>query len=180
MTWPSSSLFTTIVHLHLLQSQYAPRLAGYETLSMHRDIQCFGLTATSRAYRRSIPRLTLSFRLSEASHSSLRLACSASSTSQLIVRLSESMMILSPSSTSAIGPPNLASGTTWPIINPLDAPLNRPSVMSAVEFASPAPAIVPVGPWINGKKIVMVSALSVRYLASLAFLELPWVFGARW
>ena len=39
--------------------------------------------------------------------------------------------MISPSSRSAIGPPTAASGETCPIAAPLDAPLKRPSVISA-------------------------------------------------
>ena len=52
---------------------------------------------------------------------------------------------MSPSSTSAIGPPTAASGDTCPIEAPLDAPENRPSVISATEDPSPIPAIAEVG-----------------------------------
>ena len=34
--------------------------------------------------------------------------------------------MISPSSTSAIGPPTAASGETWPMEAPLDAPEKRP------------------------------------------------------
>lgn len=93
-----------------------------------------------------MPLFTLNSFLLDKSHSAFRRFCSSSSTSQLIVLLSESMMIRSPSLTRAIGPPILASGTTWPIINPRLAPENRPSVIKAVELARPAPAMAPVGP----------------------------------
>ena len=53
--------------------------------------------------------------------------------------------MISPSSTSAIGPPTAASGDTCPIDAPLDAPLKRPSVISATEDPSPYPAIAEVG-----------------------------------
>lgn len=56
------------------------------------------------------------------------------------------MIIRSPSLTKAIGPPTRASGTTCPMMNPRLAPENRPSVIKAVDPASPAPAIAPVGP----------------------------------
>jgi hypothetical protein len=123
------------------------------------------LTATSLAYLSSIPRLTVSAPFPEFSHSLCRRACSSSPTSQLIVLFSESMIILSPLRTSAIGPPRRASGTTCPtvpqcqprssgkiaepepMIKPRDAPEKRPSVMSAVEPARPAPINAPVGPW---------------------------------
>ena len=39
--------------------------------------------------------------------------------------------MMSPSSTSAIGPPTAASGETCPIDAPLEAPLKRPSVIRA-------------------------------------------------
>ena len=56
------------------------------------------------------------------------------------------MMMRSPSLTKAIGPPTRASGTTCPMMNPRLAPENRPSVIKAVDPASPAPAMAPVGP----------------------------------
>ena len=46
-----------------------------------------------------------------------------------------SMLMMSPSSTAAIGPPTAASGATWPTMNPRVAPLKRPSVISATVFA---------------------------------------------
>ena len=39
------------------------------------------------------------------------------------------MVIGSPSSTSAIGPPSWASGVTWPTMKPCEPPEKRPSVM---------------------------------------------------
>lgn len=45
---------------------------------------------------------------------------------------------------------NCASGVTWPMMKPLDAPLKRPSVMRHVELPRPAPMILPVGPSISG------------------------------
>lgn len=110
------------------------------------EINLEELTATSLAYLSSMPRFTFNFALSEASHSALRRCCSSSSTNQSILLVAESMMMRSPSFTSAIGPPTRASGTTWPMMNPRLAPENRPSVIRAVEFANPAPAIAPVGP----------------------------------
>jgi hypothetical protein len=71
-------------------------------------------TATSLAYLNRIPRFTVSVPFPEPSHSTRRRACSSSLTSQSIVLFTESMTILSPSRTSAIGPPRRASGTTWP------------------------------------------------------------------
>ena len=44
---------------------------------------------------------------------------------------------MSPSSTSAIGPPSAASGATCPIIRPWVPPENRPSVSSATRLAQP-------------------------------------------
>ena len=58
------------------------------------------------------------------------LAC-ISSSETLISSFSSGMLMLmiSPSSTSAIGPPTAASGDTCPMDAPLDAPLKRPSVI---------------------------------------------------
>ena len=53
--------------------------------------------------------------------------------------------IISPSSTSAIGPHTAASGDTCPIEAPRDAPEKRPSVISATVEPSPIPAIADVG-----------------------------------
>ena len=53
--------------------------------------------------------------------------------------------IISPSSMSAIGPPTAASGETWPMDAPLDAPENLPSVIRATVEPSPIPAIAEVG-----------------------------------
>ena len=41
---------------------------------------------------------------------------------------------------SAIGPPTAASGDTWPIEAPLEAPEKRPSVINATDEPSPMPA----------------------------------------
>jgi len=43
------------------------------------------------------------------------------------------------------GPPNAASGDTWPIIRPRVAPLKRPSVSRATDPPSPSPTIGPQG-----------------------------------
>ena len=72
-------------------------------------------TATSLAYLNRIPRFTVSVPFPELSHSTRRRVCSSSLTSQSIVLFSESITTLSPSRTSAIGPPRRASGTTWPV-----------------------------------------------------------------
>ena len=44
-----------------------------------------------------------------------------------------------------MGPPTAASGETWPMDAPLEAPENLPSVISATEDPSPIPAIADVG-----------------------------------
>ncbi len=66
------------------------------------------------------------------------LAC-ISSSETLISSFSSGMLMLmiSPSSTSAIGPPTAASGDTCPMDAPLDAPLKRPSVIRATEIPVP-------------------------------------------
>ncbi len=51
---------------------------------------------------------------------------------------------LSPSRTSAIGPPSRASGATWPTQKPWVPPLKRPSVISAQSAPRPTPFIAPV------------------------------------
>jgi hypothetical protein len=61
-----------------------------------------------------MPRFTVSVPFPELSHTTRRRACSSSLTCHSIVLFSESMTTLSPSRTSAIGPPRRASGTTWP------------------------------------------------------------------
>ena len=56
-----------------------------------------------------------------------------------------SILMVSPSSTSAMGPPAAASGEMCPMAGPLVAPEKRPSVMSAQEWSSPMPQITLVG-----------------------------------
>ena len=56
-----------------------------------------------------------------------------------------SMLIMSPSCTSAIGPPRYASGVTWPMHAPCVAPEKRPSVISPTLLPSPMPMIDDVG-----------------------------------
>ena len=46
------------------------------------------------------------------------------------------MWMRSPSSTRAMGPPSAASGETWPMEGPVEAPEKRPSVMRAMERPS--------------------------------------------
>ena len=50
-----------------------------------------------------------------------------------------SMLILSPSSTIAIGPLSAASGEIWPTKHPLFVPEKRPSVTTAVDVCSSMP-----------------------------------------
>ena len=50
-----------------------------------------------------------------------------------------SIVIVSPSRTTASGPPRAASGDTWPTMNPRVAPEKRPSVTSATLSPRPAP-----------------------------------------
>ena len=78
-------------------------------------------------------------------HASLRFASSSSDTFTLIVLAGISIAIISPSSIRAIGPPVAASGETWPIDAPLDAPQKRPSVINATLEPSPMPAMADVG-----------------------------------
>ena len=59
--------------------------------------------------------------------------------------MSISMEIMSPSSTRAMGPPMAASGDTWPMEAPREAPENRPSVIRATVEPRPMPAIAEVG-----------------------------------
>jgi hypothetical protein len=49
------------------------------------------------------------------------------------------MVMMSPFSTNAIGPPTAASGPTWPMQKPRVAPENRPSVISATLSPIPWP-----------------------------------------
>ena len=68
----------------------------------------------------------------------------------LKLRLTASITTVSPFSNNAIGPPDWASGVTWPIIIPWEAPLKRPSVTKATLFPSPAPIRAAPGPSISG------------------------------
>src|SRR5690625_2874565 len=58
---------------------------------------------------------------------------------------SASMMMVSPSSTKAIGPPSAASGVTWPTTKPWLPPEKRPSVIRATELPRPFPIMAEVG-----------------------------------
>ena len=69
--------------------------------------------------------------LRAASSSSGALSNSAAESFTLMVPLLASISMMSPSRTSAIGPPTAASGPTWPMQKPRVAPENRPSVISA-------------------------------------------------
>ncbi len=105
----------------------------------------------------------------------LRCLSSSAGTCRSIVFLTASTEIMSPSRTSAIGPPTCASGTTWPITNPWELhggkkirqkvrnttrsggqlkvahpPLNLPSVTQATSWPRPAPIIRLVGLSISG------------------------------
>ena len=55
-------------------------------------------------------------------------------------RPSASILMRSPSSIRPMGPPTAASGETWPMTKPWDAPENRPSVINATLPARPCPA----------------------------------------
>ena len=72
-------------------------------------------------------------------------ASSSSETFTSSLWLSMSMEMMSPSSTSAMGPPTWPSGHTWPMEAPLDAPENRPSVIRATVEPRPIPAMAEVG-----------------------------------
>ena len=63
----------------------------------------------------------------------------SSPTFKVIFRFGISMVMASPSSTIARGPPSAASGEMWPTKQPLLVPEKRPSVISAVLVASPRP-----------------------------------------
>src|SRR5205807_2668297 len=69
---------------------------------------------------------------------------SSAGTSRSSRRFGTSMVIMSPSRTTAIGPPFAASGATWPIEIPWVAPENRPSVIRATSSPRPWPNNAPV------------------------------------
>src|SRR6185369_9905063 len=96
---------------------------------------------TSFAYFASTPRLCLG---AGADQAALRRASSSPSTCRSRVRAAMSSTISSPSRTSAIGPPSVASGATWPMHRPVVAPENRPSVRRSTSLPIPAPLIAPV------------------------------------
>ena len=56
-----------------------------------------------------------------------------------------SMAMASPSCTRPMGPPEAASGLTWPMDAPRLAPENRPSVIRATVLSRPMPARAEVG-----------------------------------
>ena len=129
---------------HLRAIQYGSLILSQKIL-MHAAKQR-PLTATSLAYLSSIPRLTVSAPFPELSHSLRRRACSSSPTSQSIVLFSESMIILSPSWTSAIGPPRRASGTTCPTVPAVSAPVIQQDRRARTDDKAPGrPGETPVG-----------------------------------
>ena len=78
-------------------------------------------------------------------HAARRRVSSASGTSSARVRRSASIVIGSPSRTSAMVPPTAASGATWPTTRPYVPPEKRPSVIRPTWSPSPAPMIADVG-----------------------------------
>ena len=60
------------------------------------------------------------------------------------------MVITSPFSNNAIGPPSCASGDTCPTTNPCEPPENLPSVIKATSLPKPAPIMAAVGFNISG------------------------------
>ena len=75
----------------------------------------------------------------------LRRASSSLVRSTLMVFAGMSIVSMSPSSRSPIGPPTAASGETWPMAAPRVAPEKRPSVMSATHPPRPEPMMAEVG-----------------------------------
>jgi hypothetical protein len=74
-------------------------------------------------------------------HSRSRDSSSSCGTCKSMVLLSMSISTVSPSCTTAKGPPSCASGVTWPQQMPCEAPLKRPSVTSAHLGSTAAPLI---------------------------------------
>ncbi len=66
----------------------------------------------------------------------MRAAISVSSIRRRIERRGMSISISSPVRTTAISPPEAASGETWPIESPEVPPEKRPSVISAQALSS--------------------------------------------
>ena len=62
-----------------------------------------------------------------------------------MLALGMSMWMVSPSSMRPMGPPEAASGLTWPMAAPREAPEKRPSVMRATVVYSYMPARALVG-----------------------------------
>ncbi len=62
-----------------------------------------------------------------------------------MLRAGMSMVIGSPSRTSAMAPPDAASGEMWPMDRPEVPPENRPSVISAQALPRPRPFRKDVG-----------------------------------
>ncbi len=86
----------------------------------------------------------------EGLHSARRRAISSSSTRRTSDPVVTSIVIASPSRTSAMGPPRAASGHTWPTKQPLLVPEKRPSVTIAADAASPRPTRYFMGAYISG------------------------------
>ena len=78
-------------------------------------------------------------------YSFLLFSNSSSLISAFIFLLGISKLKISPYFKRAISPPVAASGQTWPIEAPLDAPLKRPSVIKATSLSNFIPASADVG-----------------------------------
>ena len=89
---------------------------------------------TDLLYRSRMPLFTL---CSGMLHTFRRLASSFSSTERSTLLDGISTWIVSPFSTSPIGPPTAASGETCPMHGPRVPPLNLPSVTTGDRFAQP-------------------------------------------
>ncbi len=102
--------------------------------------------------------------------------------------LTASMLIISPFSTSAIGPPTNASGVTWPIMIPWDAPLKRLSVIKGPVFPRPAPTSAEPGLNISGMPglhkgegcVSCVGELSIQLLYNKQKLKLKFTWNCSY
>src|SRR5919107_3351128 len=125
----------TFAHISLLPMSV---LEEKENLNLHHLIYTvtapFDADPTSKAYFASAPTL---YRGLIGFHFFSLLLSSLSDTTRSILLFCMSITISSYSFTRAIGPPTIASGATWPIINPLVAPENLPSV--TIDTFSPRP-----------------------------------------
>ena len=132
----TSSNTILVVMPHRMQKRFRPAAPqpSDHGRSPRRAMRCSRVRRTSRARRASHTERAVASPC-DALTSSSAATCSVNS------RFVASMVMESPSCTSASGPPSAASGVMWPTTKPWLPPEKRPSVISATLSPRPLPMI---------------------------------------